>query len=63
MQQRWLELLKDYDIDIFSHPWKENVVADALCRKMIASTYEMFTGRHEITKDIYQLSSLRFCLL
>ncbi|GJT71851.1 putative reverse transcriptase domain-containing protein [Tanacetum coccineum] len=32
-QQRWLELLSDYDCDIRYHPGKENVVADALSRK------------------------------
>ncbi|GKD69142.1 putative reverse transcriptase domain-containing protein, partial [Tanacetum coccineum] len=32
-QCRWLELLSDYDCDIRYHPWKANVVADALGRK------------------------------
>jgi hypothetical protein len=32
-QQRWLELIKDYDCCIFYHPGKENVVADALSKK------------------------------
>nr|GFC70942.1 putative reverse transcriptase domain-containing protein [Tanacetum cinerariifolium] len=32
-QHRWLELLSDYDFDIHYHPWKANVVADALSRK------------------------------
>ncbi|WMV08864.1 hypothetical protein MTR67_002249, partial [Solanum verrucosum] len=31
-QRRWLELLKDYDIDILYHPEKANIVADALSR-------------------------------
>ncbi|XP_071714016.1 uncharacterized protein [Rutidosis leptorrhynchoides] len=29
-QRRWLDLLKDYDLDIRYHPGKANVVADAL---------------------------------
>ncbi|PKA63927.1 hypothetical protein AXF42_Ash004937 [Apostasia shenzhenica] len=29
-QRRWLELLKDYDVDIQYHPGKANIVADAL---------------------------------
>nr|GEX15312.1 hypothetical protein [Tanacetum cinerariifolium] len=32
-QQRWLELLSDYDCDIRYHPGKANVVADALSHK------------------------------
>lgn len=32
-QQRWLELIKDYDCEIMYHPGKANVVADALSRK------------------------------
>nr|GEX43596.1 putative reverse transcriptase domain-containing protein [Tanacetum cinerariifolium] len=32
-QQRWLELLSDYDCDIRYHPEKANVVADALSHK------------------------------
>jgi hypothetical protein len=32
-QWRWLELIKDYDLNIQYHPGKVNVVADALSRK------------------------------
>jgi hypothetical protein len=32
-QRRWLELNKDYDVEINYHPDKANVVADALSRK------------------------------
>jgi hypothetical protein len=33
-QRRWLELIKDYDLDVHYHPGKANVVADALSRKV-----------------------------
>jgi hypothetical protein len=32
-QIRWLELIKDYNLEIHYHPGKANVVADALSRK------------------------------
>jgi ribonuclease HI len=32
-QRRWLELIKNYDLNIHYHPGKANVVADALSRK------------------------------
>jgi hypothetical protein len=32
-QRRWLELIKDYDVEINYHPGKANVVADAVSRK------------------------------
>jgi hypothetical protein len=32
-QRRWLELIKDYDLEIHYHPRKANVVADALSHK------------------------------
>jgi hypothetical protein len=32
-QRRWLELIKDYDLEVHYHPGKANVVADALSLK------------------------------
>jgi hypothetical protein len=32
-QRRWLELIKDYDLEVHYHPGKANVVAEALSRK------------------------------
>jgi hypothetical protein len=34
-QRRWLELIKDYDLDIQYHPGKANVVADAQTNMLI----------------------------
>jgi len=33
-QRRWLELIKDYDLEVHYHPGKANVVADALSHKV-----------------------------
>jgi len=32
-QRRWLELIKDYDLEVHYHPDKVNVVADAVSHK------------------------------
>jgi hypothetical protein len=32
-QRRWMELIKDYNLEVHYHPNKTNVVADALSRK------------------------------
>ena len=36
-QRRWLELLKDYDINVLYHPDKSNLVVDALSRMTMGS--------------------------
>jgi hypothetical protein len=44
-QQRWLELLKDYDCYILYQPGKANVVADALSRKSrgeVSTPYQLW---------------------
>jgi hypothetical protein len=53
-QRRWLELIKDYDLEVHYHPGKANVVADALSHK---SHYNCLTVKpldvslcHEIEK-------------
>ncbi|WVZ93534.1 hypothetical protein U9M48_039505 [Paspalum notatum var. saurae] len=39
-QRRWLELIKDYDLEVHYHPGKANVVADALSRKAYCNFIE-----------------------
>jgi hypothetical protein len=40
-QRHWLELIKDYDLDVHYHPGKANVMADALSRKRYANVLQM----------------------
>lgn len=42
-QCRWLELLKDYDVTIFYHPEKANMVANALSHKSVKNLNLMIT--------------------
>jgi hypothetical protein len=43
-QRRWLELIKDYELEIHYHPGKANVVADALSRKTSCHCLTMKTS-------------------
>jgi ribonuclease HI len=44
-QRRWLELIKDYDLEVHYHPGKANMVADALSRKYC--NYVMLEPKNE----------------
>ena len=39
-QRRWLELIKDYDLEVHYNPGKANVVADALSRRALCNVIE-----------------------
>ena len=49
-QQRWMELIKDYDCMIDYHPGKANVVADALSRKSM-QTLRVLNAHFSLTND------------
>jgi hypothetical protein len=55
-QRRWLELIKDYDLDIQYHPEKANVVADALSRKGQVNSIATYLMLQELCWEIEQLN-------
>jgi hypothetical protein len=57
MRQRiWLELIKDYDLEVHYHPGKANVVADALSRKAHCNCLSMEPYDDTICEDLRRLN-------
>ncbi|GJT16719.1 putative reverse transcriptase domain-containing protein [Tanacetum coccineum] len=52
-QQRWLDLLKDYDYKIRYHPGKENVVVDALSQKEREKVTRIHSLQMIVTSDLF----------
>jgi hypothetical protein len=59
MQLRWLELIKDYELEIHYHPGKANVVADALSRKSQVNMLAAYPMPYELEKE-FDILSLGF---
>jgi hypothetical protein len=55
-QRRWLELIKDYKLEIHYHPGKANVVADALSRKSQVNMLASHSMPFELVKEFDRLS-------
>lgn len=55
-QRRWLELIKDYNIEIHYHPGKANLVADALSRKSYVNAITGTELPEELVRDFEKLS-------
>ena len=54
-QHRWLELIKDYDLEIHYHPRKANVVADALSRKSYCNSLAAKEWLPELQEEFVKL--------
>jgi hypothetical protein len=50
-QRRWLELIKDYDLEVHYHPGKANIVADALSRKAHCNHIEVEPSSNTLCED------------
>jgi hypothetical protein len=55
-QRRWLDLIKDYELEIHYHPSKANVVADALSRKRQVNMLVAHPMSYELAKKFDRLS-------
>jgi ribonuclease HI len=55
-QRRWLELIKDYDLEIHYHPSKANMVVDALSRKEHVHSASVAQLPDEIVEDFRRLN-------
>jgi hypothetical protein len=55
-QRRWLELIKDYELEIQYHPGKANVIADALSRKSQVNMMAAHPMSYELAKEFDRLS-------
>ncbi|WMV37791.1 hypothetical protein MTR67_031176, partial [Solanum verrucosum] len=57
-QRRWLEFLKDYDMNVLYNSGKANVVDDALSRLLMGSVAHVEEERKELEKDVHRLALL-----
>ena len=55
-QRRWLELIKDYNLDLQYHPGKANVVVDALSRKAHYNVVRQKTHQPELAQELKHLN-------
>jgi hypothetical protein len=55
-QRRWLELIKDYDLEVHYHLGKVNVVADALSRKDRCNCLTMKSMDHSLCHELERLN-------
>jgi hypothetical protein len=54
--RRWLELIKDYALEIHYHPSKANVVADALSKKSQVIMMVAHPMPYELAKEFDRLN-------
>jgi hypothetical protein len=64
-QRRWLELIKDYELEVYYHPGKANVIADALSYKAHCNCLPAvrLTGEESSTRVLPNLSLFNITLV
>jgi hypothetical protein len=55
-QRRWLELIKDYDLEVHYYPGKANVVVDALSRKVHCNRLELEPVSFPLCEEMRRLN-------
>jgi hypothetical protein len=55
-QRRWLELIKEYELEIHYQPGKANMVADALSRKSQVNMLAAQLMSYELAKEFDRMS-------
>ena len=55
-QTRWLDLIKDYDLEVHHHPGKSNVVADALSRKVHCNCLSVESYNETLCAEMQKLN-------
>ena len=57
-QWKWLELLKDYDMNVYYHRGKTNILPDALSRMSMENTAHVEDEKKELAKDVHRMARL-----
>ena len=57
-QRRWIELLKDYDMDVLYNTGKANVVVNALSRMTICSVSHLDESKKDLAREVHRLARL-----
>jgi hypothetical protein len=55
-QRRWLELIKEYDLNIHYHPDKANIIADAMSRKHYCNNLMVQKEQPSLYEEMERLS-------
>ena len=55
-QRRWLELIKDYDLEVHYHLGKPNIIADALNRKVHCNCLSVKSYNDTLRAEIQKLN-------